>query len=97
MKFHCGNENDNPFINNSEGGVINRKTMYGFGIPSDDMFLFKGKVTFGKIRKRWKCLICEFGRSRYGRNQVFCLAAAQHGYKSRGEMADGTYLKMKDT
>ena len=51
MEFHCGGENDNPFINNNEDGIINRKTMYGFGIPSEDMFLFKGKVMFGKIRK----------------------------------------------
>ena len=30
---------------------MGRETMYGFGIPSGDMFTFKGKVTFGKIRK----------------------------------------------
>ena len=31
--------------------------MYGFGLPSGDMFMFKGIVTFGKIRKWWIFLV----------------------------------------
>ena len=63
-EYHCGGENGNPFTNNNEEeGAINRKTMYGRGIPEADMFMFKGKLMFGNTRKRWKCLICEYARS----------------------------------
>ena len=84
MKFHRDAEDDNPHTSNIENDSVNRKTMNGIGIQRGDMFTFKGKVMLGKIRKRWKCLLCEFGRSRYGWDRVFCHVEAEHGYKSRG-------------
>ena len=43
--------------------------------------MFKGKVMFGKISKRWERLLFEYGR-RYGRHQAIC-HLEEHGYISR--------------
>ena len=59
------------------------KTTHGFGVPIEDMFTFKGKVTYGKISKKWKCLICNYQRGRHGWHQVFGHVASTHGYQSR--------------
>ena len=50
MFYHCGNTEENPFNNNTDG-KIDRRTMRGFGLSSEDMFMFKGKVMYVKIRK----------------------------------------------
>ena len=76
-------ESDNPSHNHNEEGTINRKTRHGFGVPIEDMFMFKGKVTYGKISKKWKCLICNYQRGRHGRHRVFGHVASTHGYQSR--------------
>ena len=52
MFYHCKNNDGDPFINKSNEGKIDRRTMRGFGLPSEDMFMFKGKVMYGKIRKK---------------------------------------------
>ena len=49
--YHCGDNDGNPFKNNSNGGVIDRRTMCGFGLPIDDMFMSKGRVMYDKIKK----------------------------------------------
>ena len=56
--------------------------MHGFGLPGEDMFMRKGKVMYGKIRKKWICLVCHYERGKYGRHQVFGHVAAEHGYPS---------------
>jgi len=73
---------------------INRRTMYGFGMPSDDMFTLKGKVTFGKIRKNGyvSCAILKGARCW---RQVFGLVAAERGYQSRLKMTGWIYQKKK--
>ena len=82
MFYHCKNNDGDPFINKSNEGKIDRRTMRGFGLPSEDMFMFKGKVMYGKIRK-WICLVCHFERNKYGWHQVFGHVASEHGYQSR--------------
>ena len=57
--------------------------MHGFGLPSGDMFTFKGKVMYSKIRKSWICTVCNFERSKYERRQVFGHVETEKGYQSR--------------
>ena len=78
MAYHCNNDEENPYIDNSIEGEIDRRTRFGDGIPKGDLYMFNGKITYGKIRKKWKCLICNFERGRCGRYQVFGRAASTH-------------------
>ena len=51
----------NPYINNIEEGVIDRRTRCGCGVPTDDMFIFNGEITYGNLQQKWKCLVCGYG------------------------------------
>ena len=59
--------------------------------------MFNGEIMFDSIRKRWKCLICNYGRGKYGRFQVFGNVASTHCYQSRQKMKDGIYKKRRST
>ena len=72
----------NPYINNSIEGEIDRRTRYGAGIPKDDLYMFNGKITYDKLRKKWKCLLCNFERGKYGWCQVFGHVASTHCYST---------------
>ena len=52
MMYHCGNEDENPYNDTNEDGIINRNTRSGAGIPKEDLIMFNGKIMFGKMRKR---------------------------------------------
>ena len=49
---------------NNNDGAINRRTMYGFGLPCEDMFTPKGKVMYGKIRKNGYVLCATLKKAR---------------------------------
>ena len=72
MKYHCGNEELNPYDNDNNEGEIDRRARYGAGIPKEDLYMFNGKIMYGHKRKKWCCLMCNFERCRYGWYQVFC-------------------------
>ena len=50
-KYHCGNDEPNPYDNNGNEGEIDRRTRYGAGVPKEDLYMFNGKITYGHIRK----------------------------------------------
>ena len=52
------------------------------GAPGEDLFALNGKIMYGKIRKRWQCLMCNFERGRYGRYQVFGHVASTRCYST---------------
>ena len=80
MKYHCGNDEPNPYDDNGNEGEIDRRTRYGAGIPKEDLYMFNGKIMYDHIRKKWCCLMCNFERCRYGWYQVFGHIASKHCY-----------------
>ena len=81
MNYRCGGEKGNPYIGTSNEGGVNRNSRSGAAIPKD-LMMFIGEIMFGKIRKSWKCVICNFERGRDGRFQVFGHVASKHSYQS---------------
>ena len=81
-KFHCGNP-ESAYNNNSEPGIIDRRTPYGFGIPKTDMRYFNENVLFNANTQSWNFLNCDYTRDKYQWYQVFGHVAATHGYTSR--------------
>ena len=82
MRYHCGNE-ENPFQNQGENGEIKRNTLYGFGIPKEDLQKFHGKIFFNRTEMTWNCTICDYKRDVYQWHQVYGHVKSQHCYTSR--------------
>ena len=81
MLYRCGNDDGDPFTQNNENDK--QKNYVWFGIPKADMFTSEGKVMCDKVSKKWKYLICDYERGRYGWRQPLGHVAAEHCYASR--------------
>ena len=77
------------YNNNSEEGVISRRTPYGFGIPIQDIRRFNGKALYDEKIEEWKRMLWKSKRSKCQRNQVCGRIAVAHGYNSRAQAQDG--------
>ena len=51
MKYHCNNEEENPYDNNGLDGAIDRRTRYGAGVSKEGLYMISGEIMYGKIRK----------------------------------------------
>ena len=68
--YYCGNEEEIHTMTQIMKGV-NRNTKRGSGIPKRGFNNAQWGMMFGKIRKRRKCILCNFERGKYGRFRVF--------------------------
>ena len=82
MRYHCGNE-PNPYHPETRMGNINRKTLYGHGIPPTDVQQCKGLIYFDRLKMTWNCMKCQYAMGVYEWRQVYSHVRAVHGYTSR--------------
>ena len=82
MRYHCGNE-PNPYHPETRMGNINRKTLYGHGIPPTDVQQCKGLIYFDRLKMTWNCTKCQYAMGVYEWRQVYSHVRAVHGYTSR--------------
>ena len=82
IRYHCGNPG-NILRNAERGGGVDRRTHYGFGIPSGDIKMFRNKMPIDRATMTWNFLQCTYQRYRLYWNQVYGHIGASHCYPSR--------------
>ena len=79
LRYPCGNE-PNAYASTTRHGWFDRTAPYGYGIPSGDIHLFKGKILFGRHDVAWNLLICNFTRNAYEWRKVYSHVRAMRRY-----------------
>ena len=92
--YHFGNEPD-PYQNNKNPDVIDRRTYHGDGIPKTDIYIYNDKIRYNSQKTTWGCQNWDYKVRKHRKTQIIGRTASAQGHTA-GRQTTGWKIPLNE-